>query len=307
MRKTIMGMAALLLSGAAQAHDPAPAPADGPAPDVQPEMGAAANIDAAKTRAAAQLVRSGKTYRLGLVTGRDTPAYPPRSYDITVAPNDYPSPNDLTGHDDRVTTHFGIGTQIDGLAHIGRGGVHFGGLRAEDIFDAQGMKRLSASEIPVIATRGVLIDMARHFGVERLAPLKGFGEADIRAAAAAQGVSIGRGDVVLFHTGWLDMIGDAENFLSRQPGLNVDGARYLASLGVVAVGSDTAALETSQVTDGVLAPVHQVLLADNGVFILESIDTRELAADEAGEFLFVLGAPRYEGSVQAIVNPVAIR
>ena len=53
-------------------------------------------------------------------------------------------------------------------------------------------------------------------------------------------------------------------------------------------------------------PVHPELLAKNGVYILENMDTRALAADSVSEFLFVLGQPRFVGSVQAVINPVAI-
>jgi hypothetical protein len=53
--------------------------------------------------------------------------------------------------------------------------------------------------------------------------------------------------------------------------------------------------------------VHQTLLAKNGVHVLENIDTNALAADGATEFLFVLGAPRFKGTVQMVINPVAIR
>jgi hypothetical protein len=48
-------------------------------------------------------------------------------------------------------------------------------------------------------------------------------------------------------------------------------------------------------------------LAKNGVYILENMVTHELAADGASEFFFTLGAPRLEGTVQAMINPVAIR
>ena len=54
-------------------------------------------------------------------------------------------------------------------------------------------------------------------------------------------------------------------------------------------------------------PVHQILLAKNGTYILENIDTRELAKDKAYEFMFVLGAARFTGAVQTIINPIAIR
>jgi hypothetical protein len=50
-----------------------------------------------------------------------------------------------------------------------------------------------------------------------------------------------------------------------------------------------------------------MLLANYGVYILENIVTADLAADRAWEFMFVLGQPRLAGSVQAIINPVAIR
>ena len=53
--------------------------------------------------------------------------------------------------------------------------------------------------------------------------------------------------------------------------------------------------------------VHQILLPMNGTYILENMDTAELAKDKAYEFLFVLGQPRFKGGVQSMINPVAIR
>ena len=35
--------------------------------------------------------------------------------------------------------------------------------------------------------------------------------------------------------------------------------------------------------------------------------TDELVADGVSEFLFTLGAPRFVGAVQMVVNPIAIR
>jgi len=59
--------------------------------------------------------------------------------------------------------------------------------------------------------------------------------------------------------------------------------------------------------DTLVFPVHVELLAKNGIYILESMVTKDLAADAAYEFLFVLGQPRFEGAVQAIINPIGIR
>ena len=101
---------------------------------------------------------------------------------------------------------------------------------------------------------------------------------------------------------------DAARFIETEPGLGVGGAEYLAGLGVVAVGADSAAVEVIPFEkETEVFPVHQVLLAKNGIYILENIRTDELVADEAWEFLFVLGQPKFVGAVQMVINPVAIR
>ena len=53
--------------------------------------------------------------------------------------------------------------------------------------------------------------------------------------------------------------------------------------------------------------IHQILIPKNGIYILENIDSAELAKDKAYEFMFTLGASRMTGGVQAIINPIAIR
>jgi kynurenine formamidase len=202
----------------------------------------------------------------------------------------------------------GIGSQIDGLGHMGINHVYYNGNRAQDFVTPTGLTKLSIDRLPPIVSRGVLIDMAAHMGKAILEAGTAFNSAEIKAAAKAQNVEIEEGDVVLFHTGWMNVAEDKVRFMAGEPGLGVDGARYLAGLGVVAVGSDTWAVEVLPTEDPDLAfPVHPELLAKNGVYILENMDTRALAADGVHEFLFVLGQPRFVGAVQAIINPVAIK
>ena len=74
------------------------------------------------------------------------------------------------------------------------------------------------------------------------------------------------------------------------------------------MGSDTYGVEVIPFEqEGEFFPVHQEMLTKNGIYLLENMDTRALAKDGASEFLFVLGQPRLYGSVQAIINPIAIR
>lgn len=310
MRYLIAAAAALGLAACnGSTEDSATAAADEPSQFADtPDIGAIANITPGMVRGATDLVTDGKVYRLGVVSGPDTPAFGDREYAIEIIDLGTFGPNNVTGNDDRVTTHLGIGTQIDGLGHIGIDGVHYNGVPRDEIVQPDGLVRYGAENIPPIVTRGVMVDMAAYRGVEVNEPLDSFDAADLQAAAEAQGVEIRRGDVVLVHTGWLNRIDESELFVSQAPGINGDAARWLAEVGVVAVGSDSASGETNAPDpDGLFLPVHATLIAENGIYILETVDTRELAADGVHEFMFVLGAPRMQGSVQAIVNPVAIR
>ena len=277
-------------------------------------LGAINNLSPAGVVKAAQLVKTGKTYPLGVVTGPNTPAYPPRSFSLTVLQGGdgtgaTQGANLATGNDDLMFAWLGVGSQIDGLGHMGLNHVYYNGHKAADFVAPTGLTKLSIDKLPPIVTRGVVIDMARFFGKKMLSAGTVFNRSEIVAQAESQGVSIGKGDVVLFHTGWQTLAGqDDTRFMSGQPGLGVEGAEYLASLGVVAVGADTWGLEVVPFEDESMQfPVHPILLAKNGVYILENMNVGALASDEAWEFLFVLGQARFEGAVQGIINPVAIR
>ena len=158
-----------------------------------------------------------------------------------------------------------------------------------------------------MVTRGVLLDMAAHYGTDVVKEGTAFNVKEIEEVAKKQGVEIRQGDVVIFHTGWLSLIGkDDKRYGAGEPGLGVE-AKYLTGKGVVAVGADTWGLETVPFESKNIFEVHQILLAMNGTYILENMDTAELAKDKAYEFLFVLGQPRFRGGVQSMINPVAIR
>ena len=229
-------------------------------------LGAINNLSPEKVVAAAKLVTEGKTYRLGVETGPASPAYPPRSYSMTILQLDDGTgtpmgANQATGNDDLMNIWMGIGSQIDGLGHMGINHVYYNGNRAADFIAPTGVTKFSIDRLPPIVSRGVLLDMAKYFGRPMLDAGTVFNAKDIKAAAKAQGVAIEAGDVVLFHTGWLNVAdSDSERFMSGEPGLGVDGARYLAGLDIVAVGADTWALEVLPSEDPAqMFPVHPEL------------------------------------------------
>jgi kynurenine formamidase len=306
-------VAAAFLAGAAAA-EPQPcqtASKFGP----QDEAGNLNHVTPAKTLAAAKLVTTGKAYRLGIETNKDTPAYPPRWFKLTIlqpgqAGGATLGPTRGSYNDDLVTGWNGIGSQIDGFGHVGIDNLYFNCNRAADFAMADGLTKLGIENVPAVATRGIVLDMAGYFGTDIVKEGTPFNRAEIEGAMRRQGIaSIEKGDVVLFHTGWLRLLGkDNGRFGSVGPGLGVEGARYLASLGVAMVGADTPNFEVVPFEKGAgVFEVHQILLALNGIHILENMNTEELVKDRAWEFLFTLGPPRITGAVQAMANPIAIR
>ncbi|MET3965008.1 kynurenine formamidase [Bradyrhizobium sp. S3.9.1] len=250
---------------------------------------------------------------LGIPVTPQTPAYPPRTFKLTIVqPGQAGSPglgpNKATYNDDILDTWVGIGSQLDGLGHLGVEHVYYNGNKLADFADPNGLKKLGVEKVPPMVTRGVLLDMAAYFKTDIVKEGTAFNVKEIEEAAKQQNVEIRQGDVVLFHTGWLSLIGkDDKRYSAGEPGLGVEGAKYLTGKGVVAIGADTWALGVLPFESKNVFEVHQILLAMNGTYILENMDTAALARDKGYEFLFVLGQPRWTGGVQAMINPIAIR
>lgn len=311
MYRSIVFAAALGLAAGAQAEEKQWWPSKWGADDT---LGSFNMLGPDLALKAAKLIKTGKTYRLGIVTGSDTPAYPPRSFEVTVLfPNQYNGSSYGDNHfnffDDTMNGWMGVGSQIDGLGHAATDGVFYNGFKGKDFARVDGLQRMGIETYPPIVARGVMLDMAACMGKDMLEEGTAFNRAEIQACEKQQGVSIEKGDVVLFNTGWMKLLdSEPERFGKVEPGLGVDGAKYLVEKDVLAVGSDGWALEVIPFEDPkIMFRVHQELINYAGVYILENMDTRELAKDKAYEFMFVLGPARIKGAVQMIINPIAIR
>jgi kynurenine formamidase len=305
--------AALLLSaGAAMAQECEPSKWG-----AEDEIGAANYVKPQQVLDALTLVTKGETHPLGIVIDPNMPAFPPRKMMLEVVQPNQQYGRSLKGdfgwpivyNDDVAALWWGMGPQIDGLGHLGEEGVYYNCNKGEDFAALTGLKKLGIHNIPPLVGRGVLIDMAKHFGVETLEGGQAFGSDDIKAAAAAQGVEIRAGDVVLFHTGWTDAKLEAEpqTWVAAEPGISNEGAVYIASLNPMAVGADTWGVDAVPPAEGEkVFYAHVTFLQQNGIYILETMNTGRLAAEGVNEFMFVLGQARLKGAVQMMINPVAM-
>eukprot|EP00178_Gracilaria_changii_P019172 TRINITY_DN55733_c0_g1_i1.p1 TRINITY_DN55733_c0_g1~~TRINITY_DN55733_c0_g1_i1.p1 ORF type:complete len:329 (+),score=42.26 TRINITY_DN55733_c0_g1_i1:252-1238(+) len=281
------------------------------------EIGAANRITPQSVLAASRLIKTGRTYNLGVVIDAETPAFEPRTLSITLLrPNQFDTSgvgvNGFSFNDDIIMGWLGIGSQLDGLGHVGIRGVHYNGFNVSSFLTPVGVTKLGIEKLPPLVTRGVLLDMAAFYGQNIVPEGTAYTKQDIIAACKQQDVQIRRGDTVLFHSGWLNLVdGPQQNrtrYISVEPGLGISGAKYLAQIGVVAVGSDTWGLEAVPFESGTdcFFPVHQILMPQNGIFILENMDSRSMVRDKVAEFMFVLGATRLRGTAQMMINPTAI-
>jgi kynurenine formamidase len=117
------------------------------------------------------------------------------------------------------------------------------------------------------------------------------------------------GDVVVLHTGWGSLwMQDNTRFGDTEPGIGLDAAQMLVDAEVVVVGADTWGVEVMPNPDETLsAPVHQLFLAKNGIYLHENLATEDLARDAVYEFVYVYAPLRLKGATGSPGNPIAIR
>ena len=292
-------------------------------------LGSVNEITTQSIVSAAQLVKLGKRYALGQVTSRDTPAFGSRTFELFAVShggvfNGTSQPlgsGQLTTNDDWALVFMGVGSQIDGLGHVGIDHVYYNGNKVEDFFHPGGLKKLSTDQIPPIVARGIVLDIVGYLkehdpdklmtagGVEMLKGGVPINRVEIEGALKRQEISLGKGDVVLLHTGYMALADiDKAAYMKSLPGIGLEGALFLAEHDPIAIGADTFATEVMPgEVEGLFLPVHMELLTKRGIYILENMVTAELVADKGWEFMFVLGQARMQGAVQMIINPVAIR
>jgi len=275
------------------------------------QRGAANRITAAKVLEAKNLITKGAVYQLGRVYEAGMPIFGTRHFSLKIPQTFGPlGSNNLRYHDEIVSAEIGqVGTQFDGLGHIGIGDLFYNGNDRADFSKPDGLAKLGVENVGALATRGVLVDVAAYKGVAQLSGGYEITLADLQGTLKKQRVDIHAGDVVIVHTGWGALwIKDNAKFNSSAPGIGLDAARYLVEREVVMVGSDTWAMEVIPNPDPELQfPVHQLFIPRNGIYIFENLATEELARDGVYEFAFFYAPLKLKGATGSPGNPIAIR
>jgi kynurenine formamidase len=251
--------------------------------------------------------------------------------------------------DDRVLLWCQYSTQWDSLAHIGAWfdadgdgvaeKVYYNGFRADehilggrgpeaaetdaagtDAADHLGAAALGVDRLAVkpVQGRGVLVDLAAHFGRERHI----VGIDDLRRVMAADGVAVEEGDILVLRTGFAEVLLE----MAPHPDIEVldrscavlDGRderllRWITDSGIAAICADNYAVEAypARPAEGPrpALPLHHHCLFKLGLPLAELWYLEELAdwLRANGRHRFLLTAPplRLPGAVGSPVTPVA--
>lgn len=285
------------------------------------QAGASNRITPTKVLEALSLVKEGKVYELGQIYEEGMPLFGNRSYSM-VLPAKGPAGGDnkIVGNEEFLAAQIGqVGTQFDGLGHIGKEVVmengdtelvFYNGFTAKEMDSGGGLQKLGIEHVKPIITRGILVDIAAYKEVSHLPNSYEVTVDDVLGALNKQGKSaddIKAGDAVFFRYGWSSLWDDPEAYNLNPPGIGLEVAKWVANKNVTMIGSDSWTSEVIPNPDpGLAFPVHQELMMKNGIFNLENMQFDELVEDKRYEFLFIITTIRFKGATGSPARPIAI-
>lgn len=261
----------------------------------------------AAVQAGVEIVDLGRQLRVGMP---QSPNHPQFWHTLPRRHGDMSRTDGSSAANDMITTGTHVGTHIDALSHVSHNGKLYGGIDAVEAGIGGKYDELGVHSIAPMFRRGVLLDVPAHRGVEHCEGGYEITVDDLEGAAERQGTTIEPGDVILVRSGWGRVFAEGDPYMGRDtgvPGVGEAGAQWLAAKGAHAVGADTIAFERLAPKGGhSLLPAHRVLLVENGIYIIETLDLEELAAKEHQEFTFVLVPLNIYGATGSPVRPLAI-
>jgi kynurenine formamidase len=268
------------------------------------QLGSLNYIDDAKRRAAVRLVRRGRMYDLAHVLDETVPAFPGRYFRQTLVTTAHHAnaaapfgENNVNWVTEIVSATTQLGTHLDALSHLQIGDRGYNGWTVAELAGPAGVNRLGAETIPQIVTRGFLVDVSQ----------RSLGIGDVVTVEHLAGVEPEPGDAVFFHTGWGAHWADPDAYLAGEPGPGYAVADWLVQHGVALTGCDTWSYGPVPAEDPKRPfEIPQRLNAVHGVFVVENLNTAELARDGVKEFALVLTHPKLRGATGAWTSPIAL-
>ncbi|WP_411084895.1 cyclase family protein [Streptomyces sp. 061-3] len=283
------------------------------------EIGTLNLITDAVVRAAAATVRTGQRIPLalalqqdgvqsGLIPGRVNPLHAMVQINQEIF-----GPGTVATSDDVVTLGLQAATHWDALTHASHSGKIYNGRPAATVTAHGGAQFSSIAAPPHLVSRGVLLDVARARGVDRLPGDHAVTPEDLDAAEEFGGIRVRAGDIVLVRTGQIQvyLAGDKHAYAYPSPGLSIRTPEWFHARDVAAVANDTLTFEIfpAEIEDLWLG-VHALDLVEMGMlqgqnWNLEGLSTACAEAKRYGFLLAAMPEP-FVGATGTPVAPVAV-
>lgn len=277
-------------------------------------------IDDAAVRRGLAAARQGKVFslsmpfdedgpQLGFIPGRTNPTRTMVSLNASMTGD----PSDFCTSDDAVQMGIQASTHWDALAHVSYEGRCYNDVPAASI-DEAGAHELGIERVGPVVSRGVLLDVARVYGVDFFETGHPISGDDLDKAAALGNLTIEPGDIICVRTGqpYHLRAGDKMRYSIISPGLSTLSIEWIRDHDVAAVATDTMVFECYPPEDpNVMLPVHMIHLVDMGLTQGQNWALDALAADCAadGQYDFLLTATPlpFTRAVGGPVAPTAVK
>lgn len=222
-------------------------------------------------------------------------------------------PGTVACSDDAVTMGLQAATHWDALTHVSHSGRLYNGRPADSITPHGGAEFSGIDKARHIVSRGVLLDVARARGVDRLDGGHAVTPEDLEAAEEFAGTRVRAGDIVLVRTGQIQvyLAGNKEAYGYPSPGLSIRTPEWFHARDVAAVANDTLTFEIfpPEIED-LWLPVHALDLVEMGMLQGQNWNLEKLstACGETGRYAFLLSAmpEPFVGGTGTPVAPVAV-
>jgi kynurenine formamidase len=279
-----------------------------------PSIGVRANVEATGSPLLEALRLGIRIFDLGwpLSIGMpQSPNHPPFWHTLPRRHGDLVRVDGGSAANDLISMGTHVGTHIDSFAHVSQDGQLLDGSDAVEAGRGGRFTALGVHTVAPMVRRGVLLDIPAALGVDCCPGGYEITPDDLESARDRAGIGIEPGDVVLIHSGWGRWFTqDPIRFVGKDsgvPGVSTAGAWWLADSGAHAVGADTIAFECIPAGAGhSQLPAHRILLTERGVYIIEALDLRELAAAGVTDFMFVLSPLPLIGATGSPARPLAV-
>lgn len=283
------------------------------------EMGTLNLITDEVVKNAAASVRSGRRVALalplhqngiqtGVIPGRVNPLHT-----MVQINQELFGPGTVATSDDAVTMGLQAATHWDALPHVSHSGKIYNGRPAGTITPHTRAEFSGIDKAPHIVSRGVLLDVARAKGLDRLPGDHAVTPEDLDEAAEFAGLTIESGDIVLVRTGQMQVClsGDKHGYGYPSPGLSVRTPEWFHARDVAAVANDTLTFEIfPPEIENLWLPVHALDLVEMGMLQGQNWNLEKLstACAEEKRYAFLLSAmpEPFVGGTGTPVAPVAI-